>query len=315
MTTDWDAVVIGAGSAGLAAALTLTRARRRTLVLDTGEQRNRFAAHSHGVLGSDGEDPAALVTNGRAEVIRYGAVLLDGRATGAHQDGDRFTVTTSAGQDHTARCLVVATGVRDELPEVPGLAPQWGTGVVVCPYCDGWESRDQRIGVLGTGPRSVAQAQLVRQWSADIVLLTNTTTPLSEDDRAALSARGIAIRDGTVDEICASGGTLTGVRVDGEHLPLDRVFTTPRPVPHDEVLRQLGARTAARPHGDLVVTTGRGATSVTGVWAAGNVVDPSLKVPTAAGDGMAAGAEANEFLVRADITAALNQTRPATAQR
>lgn len=307
MTEDnaFDVVVLGAGPAGLAAALTLLRARRRTLVLDSGQARNRFAPHSHGVLGFDGAPPSALLDAGRADVARYGGEVRDDPGASAEQDGDGFRIRTASGATVTALRLVVATGVRDELPPVPGLPEQWGRGVVVCPYCDGWESRDSRIGVLATGAKSLGQTHLVRQWSGDVVLLTNDALEVSEHDRDALRARGVEVRDGAVERIEQADGRLTGARVAGEPVPLDRIFTSPHPVPNDAVLRSLGAAMVERGGVETVEVDRTGATSVPGVWAAGNVAHPSEKVQTAAGDGMAVATFVNESLVAADVARAV----------
>lgn len=278
----WDAVVVGGGAAGLAATLTLARACRSVLMVDAGRPRNRFGVHSHGVLGFDGTPPAALLERAREEVLRYGATVRAGAATEVHHVEGGFGLTIDS-QHVVARHLLVATGVRDDLPRVPGLQQQWGRGVVVCPYCDGWESRDSRIGVLGTGRKSLEQAQLLRQWTPDVVLFTDRAIELSQDDRVRLAARDIEVDEREVQGVEARGGTLTGLRIDGRTVPVDKVFTAPRAVPNDSLLRALGAEFEVAPAGPRVRVTGHGATSVDGLWAAGNVVDPSLKVQSAAG--------------------------------
>ncbi|MDO9395114.1 MAG: FAD-dependent oxidoreductase, partial [Herbiconiux sp.] len=167
----WDVIIIGGGAAGLNAALVLARARRRVVVVDAGLPRNRFAAHMHGFLTRDGLSPRELLELGRAEVLGYGATILEGTAVRAEGEAGAFTVTVDDGRALAGRRLLVATGLRDELPDIPGLAEQWGRGAVACPYCDGWEVRDTRIGVLATGPLSGHQAALVRQWSADVTVV------------------------------------------------------------------------------------------------------------------------------------------------
>ena len=305
----WDVIIVGGGSAGLSAALLLVRARRRVLVLDGGAPRNGVAAHMHGVLGRDGWSPLELLERGRAEVARYGGVVRGTEVAtaeasdGVEWGGPGFTVTLASGERHAARRLLVATGLRDELPDLPGLAEHWGTGAVVCPYCDGWEVRDQRIGVLATGPRSLHQVQLLGQWSPSVTFFTNGAK-LAADDGAALLARGIAVEPRAWANVTADeAGRLSGIRLaDDSATALDAIFLGPRPVPNDALLTGLGAATApAFGDGDWVGVDQTGRTSVPGLWAAGNVVNPVASVPIAAGAGNFAGAAINADLIEEEI--------------
>lgn len=298
--------MIGGGSAGLSAALMLGRARRRVMVVDAGMPRNRFAAHMHGGLGLDGMPPLDLLATGRREVASYGGEFWDTAAVATRRDGQGFAVETADGRTALARALLVATGARDELPGIEGLAQWWGRGVAVCPYCDGWEVRDQRIGILATGPASPVQAQLLRQWSGTVSYLTDATEPLEDDDLAAFGARGIRIEDGAVRRVLARDGRLAGVEMAGGRvIELDAVFTVPRLLPLDEPLRQLGAERTEYPWGSFATTDPSGQTSVTGVWAAGNVVNAMANVPVAAGAGALAAGAINHALVLDDIQEAL----------
>ena len=298
--------MIGGGSAGLSAALMLGRARRRVMVVDAGMPRNRFAAHMHGGLGLDGMPPLDLLATGRREVASYGGEFWDTAAVATRRDGQGFAVETADGRTALARALLVATGARDELPGIEGLAQWWGRGVAVCPYCDGWEVRDQRIGILATGPASPVQAQLLRQWSGIVSYLTDAAEPLEDDDLAAFGARGIRIEDGAVRRVLARDGRLAGVEMAGGRvIELDAVFTVPRLLPLDEPLRQLGAERTEYPWGSFATTDPSGQTSVTGVWAAGNVVNAMANVPVAAGAGALAAGAINHALVLDDIQEAL----------
>jgi thioredoxin reductase len=313
MQREWDVIIVGGGSAGLSAALMLVRARRKVLVLDGGAPRNRFAAHMHGVLGRDGWSPLELLEHGRAEVERYDGVVRSGEVASAELIGDGdagdagFAVTLESGERHQARRLIVATGLRDELPEIPGLAEQWGTGAVVCPYCDGWEVRDRHIGVLATGERSIHQVQLLRQWSPSVTFFTNGTD-VAADDLAGIAARGIAVEPRPVAQVVADAdGRLRGIRLaDDSEVPVDSIFLGPRFVPNDDLLTALGASAAEAFGGGVWVgvdPTGR--TSVAGLWAAGNVVNPGASVPLAAGAGNLAGATINADLIDEEIRIAL----------
>jgi thioredoxin reductase len=300
----FDVVVVGGGGAGLAAALTLSRALRSTLLLDAGAQRNRLAEHSHGVLGLEGLPPGRFVEIGRAEVESFGGEVRDDAVIRAEREGDGFVVVTEKMARIRCRHLVIATGVRDEIPAVPGLAEHWGRQVVICPYCDGWELRGRRIGILATGPKSLSQAQLVRQWSSDIVFFVNDAVEIDAATRAEFAARGIGVVEGPVASVDGDAGQLTIRTPTGDHTR-DAVFTAPRTVPADALLLALGAHTVETAAGPFVSVDATGATSVAGLWAAGNVVDPSLKVSTAVGNGMAMATHVNEAFVLADVAAAL----------
>lgn len=219
---EYDAVVIGGGAAGLSAATVLARARRRVAVVDAGEPRNAPAEHVHGFLSRDGMSPAQLLAVGRAEVIGYGGEVMQGRVLAIEKLGERrFVVRRSGGPDIATRGVIVATGLRDELPEIPGLREQWGIGVLHCPYCHGYEVRDTPIAVLGgdNRPFTIHQASLVRQWSADVTFFPNRIV-LDTEERTRLTARGIRVVDGDVTRIVMEDGQLCGVELaDGQVVP------------------------------------------------------------------------------------------------
>ena len=190
----YDVVIVGGGAAGLSAALVLARARRRVLVVDSGAPRNAAAGHMQGYLSRDGLPPAALSAAGRAEVTGYGGEIISDRVEGVVRGRDgRFRLRLAGGRRLAARRLIVATGLRDEIPDVPGLRQRWARDVLHCPYCHGWEVRERRLGVLIDGSaETVEYAQTVRQWSADIVVFV-PSHGLSASDRAGLHARAIDI--------------------------------------------------------------------------------------------------------------------------
>jgi thioredoxin reductase len=301
----WDAIVVGGGSAGLAAGLTLARAVRRTLVIDAGSPRNEAAPHSHGVIGFDGLAPSRMLQIGVEEVRRFGGEIRRDEVVSAGRAGDEFVLETAHGDSLLTRQLIVATGVRDHLPDVAGMESLWGTRVVICPYCDGWEWRGSRIGILGTGAKSVFQTHLLRQWSDRVTLFTNGMVEPVATDREELGARAIDVVEAPVSEVARSEDGALVVRTEQGSHEVDVIFTAPRAVPNDGILRALGAATVDTPGGSFVSVDARGATSVDGLWAAGNVVDSSLKVQTAAGYGMATATHVNERLVRLDVDDAL----------
>ncbi|MGI5324810.1 NAD(P)/FAD-dependent oxidoreductase [Actinomadura nitritigenes] len=301
----YDVVVVGAGAAGLNAALLLGRARRRVVVIDAGEPRNAPAAHMHGFLSRDGLPPATLLELGRAEIARYGAGQIRGRVE--HIDPG-FHVRMDGGPVLAARRILVATGLRDELPDIPGVRERWGKDVLHCPYCHGFEVRDRPLAVLGTGPGAVHQALLLRGWSDDVAFFAHTLD-LAAEDRERLEARGLRIVEGRIEHLVTGGDGLRGVALtDGRFVPRAAAFLFPRMVPNDALLTRLGCEK----DGGWVVTDRAGRTSAAGVWAAGNVVDPRAQVVTAAGMGSAAAFAINNDLVDEDVAGAVARRRAAT---
>jgi thioredoxin reductase len=299
----YDVVVIGGGAAGLSAALVLSRARRRILVVDAGEPRNAPAAHMHGYLSRDGVPPAQLLAAGRDEVRGYGGEVVTGTVTDLVTDGRTgFWVLLAGGRRIATRRLLVTTGLRDALPDVPGLRERWGRDVLHCPYCHGHEVRDQPVAVLGGIPEAAQHAQLVRQWSSDVVFFPRTVE-LTADDREQLTARAIGIVDGPVRRLVVEDDRLVGIEMtDGRIVPRAAVFVRPRFVPDDHLLVGLGC---AVDEAGWVITDRTGRTSVPGVWAAGNAVNPRAQVITAAGEGSAAAIAINADLVDDDVRCAV----------
>ncbi|MER6084435.1 NAD(P)/FAD-dependent oxidoreductase [Streptomyces sp. NPDC001833] len=309
MTDTYEVVVVGGGAAGLSAALVLGRARRRTLVVDAGEPRNAPAAHMQGFLSRDGMPPAEFLEVGREEIARYGVELVRDRAVGATKDGaDGFAVTLAGGRTVRARQLVVATGLKDELPPVPGVAERFGRDVLHCPYCHGWEVRDQAFGVLATTPMSVHQALMVTQWSKDVTLFLHQVeeTELTDDDLRRLAAAGVRVVPGAVAGLRIEDDRLTGVRLaDNSVQAREALFVAPRPVPQNDLFLGLGAELTKTPFGAYPVIDERGLTTVPGLWAAGNASGFAEQVVNAASRGYRAGAAINGELLFADLDAAV----------
>ncbi|MFC7430058.1 MULTISPECIES: FAD-dependent oxidoreductase [unclassified Agrococcus] len=311
MEDRYDALVLGGGAAGLSAALMLGRARRRTLVLDAGSPRNRFAAHMHGVLGHDGIDPAELLERGRAEIAAYGVEVRSGdavRIDPADADaplGDLVATLADGARIH-ARAVVLATGVTDALPPIPGLAERWGVTVLHCPYCHGWEVRDRTIGVLATSPASLHQVELLRQWSDDVVAFVHAAGELPQEALQRIRARGIRVVAAEVAEVVGAGTAIDHVRtVDGAKHPVDAIFTAATLVPHDAAVAHLGLARSEGPAGSVLAVDAMGMTSHPRILAAGNVVVPFGNVPLAMGAGSMAGGGANAMLVGVDAAEAL----------
>ncbi|QDQ96115.1 bifunctional NAD(P)/FAD-dependent oxidoreductase/class I SAM-dependent methyltransferase [Tomitella fengzijianii] len=313
-----DAVVIGGGAAGLSGALALARSRRSVLVLDAGEPRNAVAAHVHNFLTRDGTPPAALYAAGREDLEGYGGSVVTARVTDLSRDGEDFLVTFDDGGTRTtvrARRLLAATGSHDELPDVPGLAEQWGSGVLHCPYCHGWEVRDQRIGVLATGPMAAHQALLFRQVSEHVTMIRHGAAPFGDAQSAQFAALGIPVVEGPVAAVESDSGALAGVQLaDGSVLGLDALVVAPVTRARAGVLAPLGLEPRDFLAGDTLMGTvidadPTGKTAVPGVYAAGNITDPSAQVIASASAGLMAGAAINADLAAADAADALYEYR------
>jgi len=304
----YDVVVIGGGAAGLNGALQLARSRRSVLVVDAGQPRNRPAHAVHGLLGHDGLPPAQLLARGRDEVRGYGGEVVTGAVAAVRGDLDSgFTVALADGRAVRARRLLVTSGLVDELPDIPGLRERWGRDVVHCPYCHGWEVRDQAIGVLASGPRSVHQALLFRQLSDDVVYFRGGTA-LDDAEGAQLAARGIRVVDGEVSALVIADDRLAGVRLaDGSVVPRQAVTVGARMTARAGFLADLGLKPSEHPSGMGVHIPAdpAGRTEVPGVWAAGNVTDLFAQVGASAAAGALAGAVINADLVEEEVRRAV----------
>jgi thioredoxin reductase len=310
-----DVVVAGGGLAGLAGALTLGRARRSVLVVDAGHPRNAPAAHAHGYLSRDGVPPLELLAAGRDEVAGYGGKIIAGTvASVARLPGGGFRVTLADGASWQARRMLVATGLVDEYPDIPGLRERWGRDVVHCPYCFGWELREAPLGVLATGPHAAAQALMWRQWSPDVALFTHTAPVAGDEEMEQLAARGISVIEGEVTGIQVTGDHLSGVRLrSGPVIPRRALVIGPRFEARHGLLDDLGVTVAEHPLGigHQIRADATGLTEAAGVWVAGNAADVTAGVMQAAASGVTAAASINADLTAEDTAAAVAAWRDA----
>lgn len=291
-----DVIVVGGSYAGMAAALQVARARRKVLVIDAGVRRNRFATHAHGFLGQDGVDPAAIAAQARSQLLAYPNLSwVDGTVVDAVAAGAEFALTTGDGRAFAARRLVLALGVTDVLPGVPGLAERWGRFVFHCPYCHGYELDGGPIGVLATGPASMHQALLLPDWGPTTLLLDGTFAP-DAAQRAELDARNVTVEATRVARI---SGDADVELTDGRVLRFAGVFTAPRTGPASDLAAQIGCAVDDGPFGPFLRTGPRKETTVRGVFACGDVARPAGSVSIAVGDGAMAGAAAHQSLIAA----------------
>ncbi|WP_426247450.1 NAD(P)/FAD-dependent oxidoreductase [Nocardioides sp. LHG3406-4] len=302
----YDVIIIGGGAAGLAGATTLARARRSVLVIDSGRPRNAPAAGVHNYLAREGMAPLELLATGRDELASYGGSVRVATVRDAAGDAESgFTVRLEDGATLRARRLLVTTGLVDELPDLPGLAEHWGSAVLHCPYCHGWEVRDRKIAVLGSSPLSWHQALMWSQWTKDLTFVLHDQPEPDADQARMLATRGVRVVKGRVDRVAEEGGRLSGLVVDGEVVPAEAVVVAGFMRARSEVLSSLGLHPADFRMGEHVVATHipaepTGLTSVPGVYVAGNVTNPGAQVIASAAAGMMAGASINMELIMAD---------------
>ena len=310
----YDVIVVGGGAAGLSGALALSRARRSVLVIDAGDPRNAPAGHIHNYLGRESTPPLELVAIGRTEVEGYGGTVTQGKVASTTRTDDGFRLELTDGRTVAGRKLLVATGLIDKLPDIAGLAERWGQDVLHCPYCHGWEVRDQAIGIVATTPMAIHQALMWRQWSDDVTLFLNGAFEPTHDEYEQLAAREVSVVDGVVAAIESAGDKLTGVRLaDGHVIARDALVVAPKFMARTDVLTDLGLVPVELGMGDVVVGTHfesdpMGGTAVPGVWVAGNVTDlMATVIVSAAGGAKAAMAISAEFIA--------DDTRAAVAAR
>lgn len=294
----YDVIVIGGSFAGLSAAMQLARARRSVCIIDAGQPRNRFAAHSHGFFGHDGANPLELITQARAMVLAYPTVsFITGEAISARKEADdRFTIALDSGDTHSASKLVLAHGVQDALPEIPGLGERWGVSVLHCPYCHGYEYFGQQLGVLRTRPGSPHQALIVSEWGP-LTYFLNGHDDLDADTRAELERRTITIEPTPVAELLGEAPSLDGVRLsDGRFVEIAALFIAPE-VRMPGLAEQLGCAFDETPNGLVIRTDAMKQTTIPGVFAAGDIATPMWNATLASADGVMAGAAAHRSLV------------------
>ncbi len=289
-----DVIVVGGSYAGMAAALQLLRARRKVLVIDAGQRRNRFAAHSHGFLGQDGADPAAIAATARAQLQAYPTLQwVDARAERAAGQRDDFSVMLDNGHTHRGRRLLFAIGVSDALPDVPGLRQRWGRSVFHCPYCHGYELGQGAVGVIATGPMSIHQAQLLPEWGPTTFFL-NQAASLDEAARADLARRGVQVEHTPIQAI---EGEAEVVLADGRRQVFAGLFTAPRNAPATPIAEGLGCELEDTPFGSQLRCNEAKQTSLAGVYACGDVARAPHSVSLAVADGAWAGAQVHRSLV------------------
>jgi thioredoxin reductase len=294
----YDGIVIGGSYAGLSAAIHLARARRHVCVIDAGRPRNRFADASHGFFGQDGARPSSMIGQARAQVLAYPTVtLIDGEAIAARKDdGHGFVIELASGESVSGSGVVLAHGVEDVLPQIPSMAERWGTSVLHCPYCHGYEYSERRLGVLNLVPHSSQQALLIAEWGPTTFFL-NGEVDLEDNVRAQLHHRGITIEEAPIADLVGDAPSLSGIRLaDGRSVAVEALFIAPfrRLSP---LAAQLGCEVDEGPLGPTIRTDSTKMTTVAGVYAAGDATTMAGNATLASADGVLAGVALHRSLV------------------
>lgn len=291
----YDVIVVGGSYAGVSAAMQLARARRSVLVIDAAQRRNRFAATSHGFLGQDGNSPDAIADQARRQLLAYPSVTWhDASAVAAEKQADVISIATSDGLTFNARRLILASGVTDELPDIPGLAERWGRQVFHCPYCHGYELDKGNIGVLASSPLAIHQALMLPDWGATTLFLNGAFQPDAEQSEK-LAQRGVLLEQ---EQVVSIGGKRLEVTLaSGRVITLAGLFVQPRTHLNNPLIKQLGLAVESGPLGDFLTVDQMRETSVAGVFACGDAAVAAGNVAIAVGDGARTGGAAHQSLI------------------
>ena len=294
-----DVIIIGGSFAGLAAALQLGRARRKVTVLDTNLQRNRFAGHSHGLLGHDHKPPLEILAEARQQLGRYPTIsLINAQADRISGSIDNFFVHTSDGKSFGARRIILSYGIVDQMPNVPGFAEGWGTSIIPCPYCDGFEVADQHWGLIWSGPQSINQVRLFHDWTDRLTVFANGQD-ISPEIRADLANRHVPVVNDQIKEITNHGNHNATIKLDtGSDVTVDILFAHPRNRPSASLHDLLGLTTVNTPTGIVLKVDERRETNMPGIYAAGDLTNPGMpSVTTASWQGAMAGIFAQQSML------------------
>lgn len=293
-----DVIIIGGSFAGLSAALYIARTRRSACVLDTRSPRNRFAPHAHGFLAQDGQSPQDILTTARSQVAAYPTVsLMDGRAVSATREEGRFNITLATGEVMSSNLLILAFGVRDELPDIPGLAERWGHSVLHCPYCHGYEFAGQRLGVLYTSPMSFHQPLLIAEWGSTTLYLNGHPEP-DPESRAKLEARGVEIEAARIEVLHGADRTLSGLELEGgRRVAIDALYVGSRTHLNSDIAQQLGCEVEDGAFGKVIRVNEMKETTVPGVFAVGDITRSAHTIAWASTDGVTAALAAHRSMI------------------
>jgi len=296
----YDALVLGGSFAGLSAAMQLARARKNVCVVDAGAPRNRFAAAAHGFFGQDGVPPLKMIADARAKLLAYPSVtFIEGSVVGARVgESGGFIASLDGGRQLSAGKLLLAFGVQDGFPDgIAGVRERWGTSVLHCPYCHGYEFSGRRLGVLVEAPHPPEHAMLIGEWGPTTLFL-NANNTVDDETRGKLQARGVTIEPGRIAALEGPAKDLSGVRLeDGRIVPVEALFMVPRTRPGSPIAEQLGCAFDDGPAGPVIRIDAMKMTTVPGVYAAGDAAMAMHNATLASADGVMAGTSMHRAMV------------------
>ena len=295
MKTNYEVIIIGGSYSGLSAAMALGRASRNVLIIDANKPCNRQTPHSHNFLTQDGETPAAISAKAREQVMAYPTItFLNHTATSANRTAEGFTIETTSGQIFTAQKILLATGIKDILPKIDGFAECWGISVIHCPYCHGYEVKNQKTAVLANGDAAMHYAQLLLQWTKDLTLFTNGPSLFAEEEREKLQKHNIEIIETELEKLKESNGHLESIILkDGSTHNFIVMYYKPAFEHHTNLHEQLGCTLNEM---GFIATDEWQKTGISGVYASGDCHTPMRSVAMAVAEGMKAGAMINNEL-------------------
>jgi thioredoxin reductase len=290
----YDVVIVGGGPAGLSAALVLARCRRQVLVYDAGKPRNVASRALHGYLTRDGVAPLEFLRLAREELRQYGIEPRASTVTGIACLTQGFRLTLEDGETVSTRAVLLATGVQDQLPDVPGLQDCYGITVHHCPYCDGWEVRDKHLTVLGQGAAAAGLALSLKTWTRDVSVCTNGRARIHSRHRQQLDEHRIAVYESVIERVDHVGGHVQRLLLaDGSAVPCDAVFFSTGQRPQSDIPRQLGCELTRK---GVVKTDHLGQTKIPGLYVAGDASRDVQFVVVAAAEGAKAAVAINKSL-------------------
>lgn len=300
MDTQFDVIIVGGSYSGLSAAMALGRALRKVLVIDSGNPCNKQTPHSHNFLTNDGKTPKEIASLAKQQVRHYGTVrFLDGFARVGTKTNKGFTIQTEAGELFTSRKLIFATGIKDSMPPIPGFAESWGISVLHCPYCHGYEVRNQTTGILADGDTGVELSSLISNWTKDLTLYTNGPSSLSDQQRAKLEKHTIGIVEKAIDRLDHSEGYISNIIFkNGSKAPAKAIYARLPFVQHSSIPQELGCELTQ--DGFIKIDPAQ-RTSVQGLYACGDNTTKMRTVANAVSMGTTTGFMVNKELIEEDF--------------
>ena len=291
-----DFIILGGSYAGLAAALSLGRALRTVLIIDSGQRCNRRTPHAHNLLTHDGESPAVIAAAAKEQVLKYDTVsFLEETAVSGKKTKTGFSIEVSDGRFFNARKIIIATGLKDLMPEIPGFAESWGISVLHCPYCHGYEVHGKKTGIIGNGEAGYEYAKMISNWTNDLVLFTNGKSTLTEVQVQSLEKHNITIEEGPISELVNTEGYVNKIVLNnGNTYPVSAIYCHPPFEQHSSIPEELGCEMTEFGH---IKTDDFSKTTVPGVYAGGDNSNRVRSLSTAIASGSFAGAFANRELI------------------